>query len=205
MLFDRVRLSIHQSANLRTTPHDAFSDKVLYGLRDYASKRSYLHSNLTCIGDIEDMGRSRIALETIGYVRTKATEKDLRTHRGEILSEVVLNEEYANGLKGIEEYSHLFVLFWLHKVGKSERRDLLIHPKHREDLPEVGIFSTRQRNHPNPIGLTVVELVGRASNVLRVKNLDALDGTPVLDIKPYNQRDIAERIRVPDWWLRSQS
>lgn len=151
------------------------------------------------------MGRLRIALEPIGFVRTKATEEDFRTHRREILSEVVLNEKYVKGLKGIEEYSHLFVLFWLHKVRKLERKELLTHPKHREDLPEVGIFSTRQRNHPNPIGLTVVELVGGASNVLKVKNLDALDGTPVLDIKPYNQRDIPERIRVPDWWLQSQA
>jgi len=154
---------------------------------------------------MKHLRRLRITLRPIGFVRTKATEQDFRKHRQNIVSEIVLNDEYAKGLKGIEEYSHLFVLFWLHKVGKSERKQILTHPKHREDLPELGIFSTRQRNHPNPIGLTVVRLLERRWNILKVKNLDALDETPVLDIKPYNQRDIPETIRVPKRWKQTQS
>src|SRR3972149_2540821 len=134
--------------------------------------------------------RSRITLTPIGFVRTKATEQDFRKHRQDVVSEVVLNKEYAEGLRGIEDYSHLFVLFWLHKVGKSERKQILTHPKHREDLPKVGIFSTRKRKHPNPIACTVVRLLEHRSNVLKVKNLDAVDGSPVLDIKPYDDWDI---------------
>ncbi len=154
---------------------------------------------------MKDPRRLRIALEPIGFVMTQATEEDLKAHRPDIVSEVVLNEKYSEGLKGIEGYSHIFVIFWVHKVGKLEREELLTHPKHRKDLPMVGIFGTRQRNHPNPIGLTVVELLQHRSNVLKVRGLDALDGTPVLDIKPYDHRDIPEKLRLPDWWLQSQS
>ena len=97
---------------------------------------------------------------------------------------------------------YLFVLFWLHKVRKSAREDLLIHPRRKADMPLVGIFSTRQSNHPNPIGLTVVRLLGRNSNVLSIKGLDAADGTPVLDIKPYDLQDIRRNVTVPDWWRK---
>ena len=148
--------------------------------------------------------QSRITLSPIGFVRTNAIEGDFKTHRQEVISQIVLSEEYAAGLKGIEEYSHIFVIFWLNKVTKSERRALLTHPKHRRDFREIGVFGTRQRNHPNPIGLTVVELMERRSNVLIVKGLDALDGSPVLEIKPYNYRDRLSKIKVPDWWLKSK-
>jgi tRNA-Thr(GGU) m(6)t(6)A37 methyltransferase TsaA len=153
---------------------------------------------------MKNRGRLRITLKPIGVVRTEATEIDFKERKQEVLSEVVLNRKYANGLTRIEGYSHVFVLFWLHKVPESERKELLTHPRRREDLPKVGIFSTRQRNHPNPVGLTVVELMQHRSNVLKVKGLDAIDGTPVLDIKPYDYHDAPEGIRVPDWWLLSR-
>lgn len=145
--------------------------------------------------------RIRILLEPIGFVRTKAGS--LKARRQHLVSELVLSEEYTNGLEGIDEYSHIFVIYWLHKVRKSERRHLLTHSHH--DARPVGVFGTRHPYRPNPIGLTVVELLEHRSNVLKVRGLDAFDGTPVLDIKPYNHRDVPEKIRVPDWSLRFQS
>jgi len=151
------------------------------------------------------MGQVRIALEPIGFVSTEYAEEGSKKRTDSVVSRIVLKKKYTKGLRGIEGYSHLFVLYYMHKVEKSERSQLLTRPKHRKELPEVGIFSTRQRNHPNPIGLTLVELLRHEANTLQVKNLDAFDGTPVLDIKPCNHRDIPRKIRLPSWWLRSQS
>ena len=75
------------------------------------------------------------------------------------------------------------------------------HPRHRTDLPEVGVLSARGSQRPNPIGLAVVELLKREGSVLTVKALDAYHGTPVLDIKPYDSYDAISGIRVPEWWL----
>jgi tRNA-Thr(GGU) m(6)t(6)A37 methyltransferase TsaA len=138
--------------------------------------------------------RSRILLEPIGFVHTK--DEGLEAGHPGPVSKLVLSEKYANGLEGVDGYSHIFVIYWLHKVRKSERRHLLTYPDH--DPRWVGVFSTRHPNRPNPIGLTVVQLLQRRSNVLKVRGLDAFDGTPILDIKPYNHRDIPEKIHEPD-------
>ncbi len=138
--------------------------------------------------------RSRIFLEPIGFVRTK--DKGLEPRHQDRVSKLVLSEKYANGLEGVDGYSHIFVIYWLHKVRKSERRHPLTHIDH--DPRWVGVFTTRHPNRPNPIWLTVVQLLERRSNVLKVRGLDAFDGTPILDIKPYNHRDIPEKIRAPE-------
>jgi tRNA (Thr-GGU) A37 N-methylase len=71
-----------------------------------------------------------------------------------------------------------------------------------EDLPLTGVLSTRGRDRPNPIGLAVVEWLGRTGHCLQVRRLDAYDGTPVIDIKPYDPYDVFTDLRVPDWWYR---
>ena len=67
-------------------------------------------------------------------------------------------------------------------------------------MPLIGVFATRSPHRPNPIGLTLVELVKRKRNILTVKGLDAINGTPILDLKPYDSWDSAENILVPNWW-----
>ena len=69
-------------------------------------------------------------------------------------------------------------------------------------MPILGVFATRTPHRPNPIGLTVVKLVERQNNILTVQGLDALDGTPILDLKPYDYWDRAKNILVPEWWKR---
>ena len=103
----------------------------------------------------------------------------------EVISQIVVRPEMAPTLDGIEAFSHLFILFWLHKVPEEERRTYRIHPSNNTSFPLVGAFATRTRHRPNPIGISVVQLVEVRSNVLLVRGLDAVDGTPVLDIKPY--------------------
>jgi len=123
-------------------------------------------------------------------------------HEGwdEVISELVVEPGFAAALDGIEDYSHLMVLFWIHGVPPRRRRQLKIHPRDRQDLPLVGVFATRTQYRPNPIGLTVVSLRERRANVLVVQGLDAIDGTPVLDIKPYFPNyDAVATAGIPDW------
>ena len=103
---------------------------------------------------------------------------------------IELRPELAEGLQDIEGFSHLFVL-WV--FDRSEGHSLLSHPPNA-DRPH-GVFATRSPRRPNPIGLTVVELLGREENVLRVRGVDMLDGTPVLDLKPYLSSVPAEKLR----------
>lgn len=118
----------------------------------------------------------------------------------DVVSEIVVDREWEPGLEGLEEFSHIHVLFWLHQAEPERGKFLRLHPQKREDLPEVGIFATRAMMRPNPIGLTAVRLLGRQDNVLRVQGLDALDGSPLLDLKPYLTRgDLWPEATGPRW------
>jgi tRNA-Thr(GGU) m(6)t(6)A37 methyltransferase TsaA len=117
-------------------------------------------------------------------------------------SQIIVHHELTEALVGIEDFSHLFVLFWLHEIPAKQQKTLKVHPRGRRDLPLLGIFATRSMLRPNPIGLTLVELVKVEGNVLTVRGLDAFDGTPVLDIKPFDPWDTAKDAKVPRWWTK---
>ncbi len=119
-----------------------------------------------------------------------------------VVSEIILEPHLVEALEGVEDFSHLFVLFYLNQTPTEKRQTLKIHPKGRADLPLMGIFGTRTMFRPNPIGLTLVELLKLEGNVLTVRGLDAFDGTPILDIKPYDPLGIPENARVPSWWKK---
>ncbi len=143
-----------------------------------------------------------ITLDILGRVRNSIRKKKREGWEG-LVSEIVFAPTYEDALNGVEDYSHLFVLFWLSRVSKGKRRMAKIHPKSRPDLPLVGIFATRTQYRPNPIGLTLVEVLGRKKNILKVKGLDALNGTPVLDIKPISpRREFPKFSKVPTWYHR---
>lgn len=141
-----------------------------------------------------------ITLKPIGYVKTKALGDEVRNKS--VISEIHVRPEFSDGLDGVNDYSHLLILFWLHEIPELKRMTLKVHPRGRADLPITGVFAVRTNLRPNPIGLTLVELTGVEGNVLTVRGLDAFDGTPVLDIKPYDYWDIAKEIKVPKWWNR---
>jgi len=146
------------------------------------------------------MSEKRIILKPIGFVRTEAVGDEVKDKTR--ISQIVLHSELAEALDGIEDFSHLFVLFWLHEISDEQRKTLKVHPRGRRDLPLLGVFATRTMFRPNPVGLTLVELVKVEGNVLTVRGLEAFDGTPVLDIKPFDPWDIAETARVPKWWIK---
>jgi tRNA-Thr(GGU) m(6)t(6)A37 methyltransferase TsaA len=137
-------------------------------------------------------------LKPIGFVRTEAIGKEVRDKS--LVSKIVFREGLTEALKGIQGFSHLFVIFWLHQI--KERDIMKVHPRGRQDMPLLGIFATRTPHRPNPIGLTRVKLLKVEKNVITVQGLDAFDGTPVLDIKPYDFWDTTEDATVPDWWMK---
>jgi tRNA-Thr(GGU) m(6)t(6)A37 methyltransferase TsaA len=141
---------------------------------------------------------TRIEMQAIGVVRTAVPDGEVARRRREIRSTIVVFDDYAEGLAGIEAYSHLFVLFRLDRATASG--PLLAHPRGDPTLPLTGVFAARGRNHPNAIGLAVVELLARRGAEIDVLRLDAYDGTPVLDLKPYDDYDVVPRPRVPAWF-----
>lgn len=141
-------------------------------------------------------------VKPIGFVRTEAVGDEVKDKSR--TSHIIIYAEFAEALEGIEGFSHMFVLYWLNQVSREDVR-LKVHPRGREDLPLLGVFATRTMYRPNPIGLTLVELVKVEGNVLTVRGLDAFDGTPVLDIKPFDPWDTAKDARVPMWWTKLES
>ena len=142
-----------------------------------------------------------IQMHPIGYVRNQVqAQKDIAW--GEDISAVELSEAYRAGLSGLEDFSHAIILFYLDKAKYEADKHLQRRPQNRDDMPLIGIFSQRGKDRPNQIGMTAVEIVSVAENTLVVKGLDATDGTPVLDIKPYYPVYDKKDARVPEWVAR---
>ena len=140
-----------------------------------------------------------MTLKSIGIVRNDIKETTARRNRDEVESEVVLDNSLTEGLDGLEGYSHVIVLFWMHRA-MSDEVPLKVHPMGRKELPLTGIFAVCTPNRPNRIGKTVVRLLRRQGNILKVKGLDAIDGSPVIDIKPYiPHSDSVPDAKVPQW------
>jgi tRNA-Thr(GGU) m(6)t(6)A37 methyltransferase TsaA len=142
--------------------------------------------------------REPVALRPIGVVRNRVS---LPQPEGweHVRSDIIVRDDLLPALDGIEAYSHVIVVFAFHLVPEDERR-LRLHPRGDERLPEQGVLATRSQLRPNPVGVSVVPLLRRRRNVLRVLGLDAINGTPVLDIKPYLPRyDAVPDARAPDW------
>lgn len=118
-----------------------------------------------------------------------------------IESESHLDPRYAAGLQGLEGFSHLIVVFYLHQAtGFDPAKQMLRRPRGMESMQGVGVFAQRTKYRPNPIGVSSVELRAIRDNVLIVRGLDALDGTPVLDLKPYIPAfDRIADARTPRW------
>jgi len=135
----------------------------------------------------------------IGYVRSAATaaaDEDW----GSVEARIVLEPALRPGLRGVEAFSHLVVVTYLHGASFDPARHLVRRPRGLASMPELGIFAQRAKDRPNPLGITCVPLVALEEEGVRVRGLDAIDGTPVLDLKPYfPQFDAAGEVRVPSW------
>ena len=122
----------------------------------------------------------------------------------EEIARVKIFDDFGDGLKMLDTFSHIIILYWFHLRDTDEERSVLrVIPRRHPGAPEVGVFASRSPSRPNPIGLCVVELVKIEGNILLVKGLDAAEGSPVIDIKPYIPRaDAFSEAVVPPWALR---
>ena len=135
-------------------------------------------------------------LKPIGIIHSpyKTRAKAPPQGKSDVL-EIEIFKEYEEGLKDIETFSHLHVIYWMHK---SKGYSLLITTPW--DTKLHGLFATRTPNRPNPLGHSVVELIERKGNILKVRGLDAIEGTPDIDIKPYVPR-IDVKPKADSGWL----
>jgi tRNA-Thr(GGU) m(6)t(6)A37 methyltransferase TsaA len=145
---------------------------------------------------------NQISVKPIGIVRNEVKSPTPPGYNWDkIVSEVVIEEALSPALDRLEEFSHIIVLFWMHL--SKRQTSARVHPQGRVDLPLVGILATRSPHRPNPIGKATVRLLERHDNVLVVEGLDAIDGTPVIDIKPYIPKgDAPADAKVPKWITR---
>jgi tRNA (adenine37-N6)-methyltransferase len=129
-------------------------------------------------------GNMMIHMKPIAYVRNsrETTEDDFW---GDIISSIELTDEYSEqSLLGIDDFSHVEVIFYFDQVKDDKIEIEVRHPRNNKAYPKVGIFAQRGKNRPNKIGLTTVELLKREGKEIHVKGLDAINGTPILDLKP---------------------
>ncbi len=121
----------------------------------------------------------------IGVIRSRIVRREDAPKQGALAgteAEIRILPEYAGALDGLSRRK-IIVLCWMHE---ADRETLAVHPRGQEDRPLRGVFSTRSPHRPNPISLHTVDLLDVSGCVLRVRGMDAVDGTPVLDIKPHS-------------------
>ncbi|QOJ79736.1 tRNA (N6-threonylcarbamoyladenosine(37)-N6)-methyltransferase TrmO [Infirmifilum lucidum] len=143
-------------------------------------------------------------LKPIGVVHTRATPEEVRSSLRGVDGVIEVFEEYAEGLVGLEGFSHVIVIAYLHL---SRQAPLLVKPRRLarfgiplEDLPAIGVFATDSPDRPNPLALSIVELKSVRGRFLEVSGLDLFDGTPVLDIKPYTPSRSLRITKLPAWY-----
>lgn len=145
----------------------------------------------------------QMTVKPIGIVRSKIerTPKPEYDWHG-VVSEIVVSSHLSDALDSLELYSHIIVIYWLHQADSSKMA-LRVHPKGKRELPLVGLFASRSPYRPNPVGQKTVRLLKHRGNVLLVEGLDAVNGTPVIDIKPYIPGyDSVADATVPPWTQR---
>jgi len=143
-----------------------------------------------------------IEVQPLGVVRSPIKESSRDIPWGGIVSTIELDPSILDpaATEGLEEFSHVQVIFHLDRVPVEEIEHGKRHPKNRTDWPEVGILAQRARRRPNRIGVTTCKLLKVQGLKLTVMELDAIDGTPVIDVKPYLEEfGPRSEVRQPKW------
>jgi tRNA-Thr(GGU) m(6)t(6)A37 methyltransferase TsaA len=153
--------------------------------------------------------KERIELKPIGAVHTDASDDQIREETKEVEAVVEIFPEFEEALEGLDGYSHLFIIAYFHKLRPEQIGPLKVKPKRAtkrgfniEELPLLGVLALDSPTRPNPIGLTLVRLLKRDARKLFVSGIDLFDGTPVIDVKPYQPDYKANNYSVPKWYLR---
>ncbi len=139
------------------------------------------------------MTKNRYVIEPIGIIRSKLTDlanAPMQGTEGGYEAWLELSLQVAEGLLGIKVGDHLIVLTWLHL---AQRDTLQVHPRGRQEAPLKGVFATRSQDRPNPIGLHQVRVLEVAGQKIKVAPIEAIDGTPIVDIKPVLSQKMTDR------------
>ena len=145
--------------------------------------------------------QSSLTLKPIGVVRNEVRQAPGAGYGWEeVVSDIVVDSSLTEALDNLEEFSHIIVLYWMHQAAAGGQPPTKVHPRGRQELPLIGLFASRSPSRPNPVGKATVRLLQRRRNILKVQGLDAIDGTPVIDIKPYMPGyDSVTDATVPTW------
>jgi tRNA-Thr(GGU) m(6)t(6)A37 methyltransferase TsaA len=147
-----------------------------------------------------DIELPNIHMKAIGIIRNEI-EKPTKRDCDETVSEIIVDSKLAEGLDNLDEFSHIIVLYWIHESPHTSPTK--VRPMGNPQHELMGVFATRSPDRPNPIGKTTVRLLERQGNVLKVKGLDAINGTPVIDIKPYIPGyDSVDNAKAPSWMVK---
>jgi tRNA-Thr(GGU) m(6)t(6)A37 methyltransferase TsaA len=154
---------------------------------------------------------SEIIFKPIGQVKAQFSETDVRAEDKELEGELEIYSEFEPALEGIDGYSHLFVLGYFDRLRPDQIGPLQVKPKRLvnkgfklDELPLLGVFALDSPTRPNPIGLTLLRLLGCRGRFLKVSGLDFFDGTPIIDIKGYRPTYRVDEFAVPDWYKKLQ-
>ena len=146
------------------------------------------------------MNQIPIDLKIIGVIHSSYKNiSDIPIKGNAEISKIEIYKDYERGLKDIEGFTHLHIFYWLHK---SKGFSLLVNTPW-DTIPH-GLFTTRSPHRPNPIAHTIVKLVEKDCNILKVKGLDAIDGTPLIDIKPYIKKFDIKKEAVSGWLEKTE-
>ena len=149
-----------------------------------------------------------IIFKPIGITHTHGSDAEIRG-RGDLEGELEIFPEFADGLDGIDGYSHLFVIAYFDRLRPEQIGPLKVKPRgllrrgyKLEELPLLGVFALDSPTRPNPIGLTLVRVRKREGNRIIEQGLDFFDRTPILDIKGYRPQYRADEYSLPEWYLK---
>jgi tRNA-Thr(GGU) m(6)t(6)A37 methyltransferase TsaA len=141
-----------------------------------------------------------MTLKAIGTVRSQIKQPSRHKHE-DLISEIVIDSSLTEALDNLDEFSHIIIIYWIHKSRRSSPKK--VHPMGNPKHGLMGVFATRSPDRPNPIGKSTVRLRQRRDNILTVEGLDAIDGTPVIDIKPYIPGyDSVDNAKAPSWVVK---
>ena len=152
---------------------------------------------------------NKIVLKPIGIIHTNASDSQIKEENNEVEAVVEIFPEFEEALEGLDGYSHLLIISYLHKLRPDQIGFLKVKPRRLtrkgfslEELPTLGVFALDSPTRPNPIGLTLVRLHKRDHKKLLVTGIDLFDGTPVIDLKAYQPDYDAKKYSMPEWYLK---
>ena len=169
------------------------------------TRRGFLKGT-TIAGVLWQSGRIVTAAENSGEVTSYKITPVGRVEVKDGKAAIRILDKYIPALKGLEEWSHVNVFYWFDRNDTQQKRSILqVHPRGDSENPLTGVFACRSPVRPNLIALSVCKIKSVEGCTVHVESLDAMDGTPVLDLKPFNPSDSpTEGVKVPEWAKRSK-